>query len=270
VSIPVRGSSLLVRSRLLGASEDQYDVLARWVAEVACTTDSLLDIGSGDGDDEYFSLIRPRVGRFVGVDPDPGGSAHTGLDDWHEMDLETFAARFVADATDRAPAPANTEPAPPAPAGDSDQFDLALAVYVLEHVTDPAAFFAAARACLRPGGSLFVITPNLWHYFGLLAKGAMALGIADRLLARLRTAHPGHEHTAHFSVEYRANSLRALKRFGSEAGFSALEIRHLENSAVFEAYFPGRTVAFPRWYSRSVHRLGRPQLFGTLICRFTN
>jgi hypothetical protein len=61
-----------------------------------------------------------------------------------------------------------------------------------------------------------------------------------------------------------------LRRFAREAGFSSLEIRHLENPAVFETYFPGRSVAFPRWYSRAVHRLGRPELFGTFICRFVN
>jgi hypothetical protein len=131
----------------------------------------------------------------------------------------------------------------------------------------------------------------------------MLLGIEDRLLGALRSARPalvhdrgqdqrhghghsghghsghghsghahehGHGHAAHFPVAYRANSVRALRKVGDEAGFSRLEIRHLDNPAVFETYFPGRSVAFPRWYSRSVHRIGRPELFGTLICRFVN
>lgn len=255
----VQGNNFPVRSRLLATSEDQYDVLARWVAEVASPADSLVDIGAGDGDDVYFPLIRPLVGRVVGVDPEPHTSAHAGLDEWHQTSIEAFATRFIAD-------PARM----PSSAHETDRFDLALAIYVVEHVREPAAFFGAARACLRAGGSLFVITPNLWHYFGLLAKGAMALGIEDRLLGALLAAHPAHHHAAHFSVAYRANSVRALRRFGSEAGFLALEIRHLENPAVFETYFPGRSVAFPRWYSRSVHRLGKPELFGTLICRFIN
>jgi hypothetical protein len=61
-----------------------------------------------------------------------------------------------------------------------------------------------------------------------------------------------------------------LRRLGAEAGFSSLEIRHLENPAMFENYFPGESVRFPRWYSRMMHRIGRPELFGTLICRFVN
>lgn len=256
-------------SRLLAGSDDQYDVLAGWVAEVVSPAHSLLDIGSGDGDDAYFSRLRPLVARMVGVDPDPHAAGHTGIDAWHQLSIEAFAAALTADRATGTPASSDGRP-PPLGGESSELFDAALAVYVVEHVAQPAAFFSAARACLRPGGSLFVITPNLWHYFGLLAKVTMALGLEDRLLGALRASHPGHHHVAHFPVAYRANSVRALRRLAAEAGYTALEIRHLENPAVFEAYFPGRSVAFPRGYSKVIHRLGRPELFGTLICRFVN
>jgi SAM-dependent methyltransferase len=248
-SLPTTG--LRVLSQRLAPTDDQYDVLARWVSEIGSPTDSLLDIGSGDGDDQYLGLIRPFVGRVVGVDPDPGSSRHGGLDERHETDIESYASG----ANESRPL-----------------FDIALAVYVVEHVAEPVAFFSAARRCLRPGGSLLVVTPNLWHYFGLAAKLSMALGVDDKLLGALRTRRAGHEHhhVAHFPVAYRANSVRALRRVGDEAGFSSLQIRHLENPAVFETYFPGRSAAFPRWYSRTLHRVGRPELFGTLICRFVN
>jgi SAM-dependent methyltransferase len=249
-------AGLTVHSEALASTDDQYEVLARWVAETASPDDSLLDIGAGDGDDHYFGLIRPLVGRVVGVDPDKRVSAHPGLDEWHQTGIESYAAGI------RTMAP-------------ESRFDLALAVYVVEHVTEPVAFFSAARACLRAGGSLFVITPNLWHYFGAAARASMALGVEERLLGSLRAHkarhdHAGHDRAAHFPVAYRANSVRRLGRVGAEAGFSALEIRHLENPAIFETYFPGRAVAFPRWYSRWLHRIGRPELFGTLICRFVN
>lgn len=285
-----RAGLLSIASSRLGTVEDQFDVLAQWVAEVAAPTDSLLDIGAGDGDDLYCRLVRPLVGRIEGIDPDPYIADNGGLDAWEQTSIEEYARQFAGGAG----------------AGELRQpFDVALAIYVVEHVTEPAEFFGAARSCLRPGGSLFIITPNLWHYFGLLAKASMALGVEERLLRALRAAHDakqhqsgkprdeqaedghgqasgrghpqasghghGHAHTAaHFSVAYRANSVRALRKVGDEAGFSALEIRHLENPAVFETYFPGRSVAFPRWYSRMIHRLGRPTLFGTLICRFVN
>jgi SAM-dependent methyltransferase len=251
VSRSLRTPDLAVRSEALAPSDDQFDVLARWVADIASPGASLLEIGAGDGDDEYFALIRPLVKRIVGVDPDPQVAAHAGLDEWHQKGIESFASGSGAAGA---------------------VFDVALAVYVVEHVAEPVAFFTAARACLRPGASLFVVTPNLWHYFGAAAKASVALGVEDKLLGavRARRAERGHNHVAHFPVVYRANSVRALRRVGAEAGFSTLEIRHLENPAIFETYFPDRLFAFPRWYSRSLHRIGRPELFGTLICRFVN
>ncbi len=272
MSRPERGDRLPVHAEALAATDDQYDVLARWVAEVGTPADSLLDIGAGDGDDAYLERIRPLVGRVVGIDPEPSGAANTRLDEWHQTTVEAYAADLAGEGagSDERGGSSSGRPG----------FDLALAIYVVEHVTEPRAFFRAARACLRPGGSLFIVTPNLWHYFGVAAKAAMALGVEDRLLGALRARHPEHQHAgqhehqhrnaAHFPVAYRANSVRALASVGREAGFSALEIRHLENPAIFETYFPGRSVAFPRWYSRTMHRIGRPELFGTLICRFVN
>jgi 2-polyprenyl-3-methyl-5-hydroxy-6-metoxy-1,4-benzoquinol methylase len=164
-----RTAGLTVHSEKLAASDDQFDVLARWLAEIASPGDSLLEIGSGDGDDHYFSLIRPLVGRIVGVDPDPHGAGHAGLDEWHQTGIESFATNL-----DRGGA----------------LFDIALAVYVVEHVAEPAGFFGAAQSCVRPGGSLFVVTPNLWHYFGAAARVSMELGVADRLLGAVGAAAP--------------------------------------------------------------------------------
>lgn len=247
---------MTVRSLKLAPTDDQFAVLAAWIAEIAAPGASLLDIGAGDGDDHYLRLVGPLVGRIVGVDPDPRSSRHSGLDEWHATSIEAYAASAGRTAT---------------------PFDIAAAIYVVEHIGEPLGFFAAARACLGPGGSLFVVTPNLWHYFGMAAKLSMALGVDDKLLGALRARRADHHHdhhhhddVAHFAVAYRANSVRALTTLGAAAGYSSLEIRHLENPAVFETYFPGRSAAFPRWYSRSVHRIGRPELFGTLICRFVN
>ncbi len=66
------------------------------------------------------------------------------------------------------------------------------------------------------------------------------------------------------------NTVAAIRRAAGVAGFSSLEVRHLENPAVFETYFPGRLTAIPRGYSRLVHRLGLEGAFGTLICRLAN
>src|ERR1022692_4159142 len=120
---------------MLGQRDDQYQVLAEWLGAVtaeATAAADLLDIGAGDGDDAYTSLVRPLVGRITGVDPDPSAAANPTLDELYAGTVEEFAA-------DRAP--------------DSAHFDVALAVYVVEHVAEPVGFFESARSLLVPGGS---------------------------------------------------------------------------------------------------------------------
>ncbi len=45
--------------------------------------------------------------------------------------------------------------------GAADQFDAAVMLDLLEHVTDPLPFLREVRTHLRPGGLLFVMTPNI-------------------------------------------------------------------------------------------------------------
>ena len=242
--MPAETAPLRLIRRGLGPTDDQYAALRDFVAEVATPASRLLDVGAGDGDDGYAALVRPLVGEIVGVDPDPGLERNAALDRRYQMTVERFAAE-----------------APEEP------FDLALAVYVAEHVADPALFLSSVARCLGAGGSLFIVTPNLWHYFGLLAKVTGALGVEDRLLRVARRWHPDHEHVEHFPVGYRLNSVTQLERRATEAGFVAGEIRFLDNPAVFEGYFPPRLASLPRSYSKALHRVGVITLFGTIICR---
>ena len=103
-----------------------------------------------------------RARRLVGVDPDPGVLRRPWLDDGHQSLVEEFA-----------------------PTTD-ERFDVALCVYVVEHVEAPGPFLEAIRSLLVPGGSCFGVTPNLWHYFGLASAAAARLGIQDWVLRRLR------------------------------------------------------------------------------------
>ena len=203
----------------------------------------MLDIGAGDGDDAYTARIRPHVLRLVGVDPDPRVAANPNLDERHQLTLERYAAN------------------------EPSTFDVAVAVYVAEHVADPDRFLHAVRSCLRTGGSLFLLTPNLWHYFGLLAWLSSAAHLEDSLLRLARAGKPEIQHVAHFPVRYRLNSVHALRRHAEAAGFGRLEICHLDNPAVFEIYFPGRLRSLPRMYSRAAYRLHGRALLGTLLVR---
>ncbi|MBO0775647.1 MAG: class I SAM-dependent methyltransferase [Actinobacteria bacterium] len=247
-SAPTPPDPVQVLHATLPTDADQYQALAEWVARTAPPAARILDIGSGDGGDKYSGRIRELAGFLAGVDPSPAATRHPNLDQFLRCSVEEYAAGLPA----------------------AERFDVALAVYVAEHVRDPLAFLTAARGVLKPAGALFIVTPNRWHYFGAAASTAAVLGIDDAVFRLLRRARPGHgHHPRHYRLAYRMNSPRSLRGYAERAGFTRLEMAHLDNPRLFQYCFPGPAAALPAQYSRLVYRLGLRNLFGTLLCRLT-
>jgi SAM-dependent methyltransferase len=180
---------------------------------------------------------------MVGVDPDPGVLSRPWLDEGRQLSVEEYAPTA------------------------GERFDVALCVYVLEHVEAPGPFLEAIRSLLVDGGSCFGVTPNLWHYFGLCSAAAARLGIEDWLLHRLRPAELIEAY--HFPVRYRCNTIHALCSTARDAGFRGADFRVLEQAGMFETYFPPALRWGPRAYSRIINGLGHPQLYGTMLFRLS-
>lgn len=97
---------------------------------------SLLDVGFGSG--QFLALAR-RIGwRACGVDPDPAAvAAARKLNlDVRQGDLTAFADSGI-------------------------EFDVITMSHVIEHLHDPNGTLQLAYRLLRPGGVLFLDTPNL-------------------------------------------------------------------------------------------------------------
>ena len=201
-------------------------------------------MGGGGGFYDFPWSLRERATRLVGVDPDAGVLSRPWLDQGHQMLVEQYA-------------PAAAE-----------RFDVALCVYVVEHVERPQAFFEAVRSVLGPGGSCFGVTPNLLHYFGLISAAATRLRIEDWLLHKVRA--PDLIEAYHSPVRYRCNTTGQLRSAARRAGFRQSEFRVLEQAAMFDTYFPPSLRWWPRGYSRIVNRWAPPDLFGTLLFRLTD
>ena len=219
----------------------QFPELLEWIDTTHPGPISVLDVGGGGGFYDFPSVLRSRAGRMVGVDPDPSVLKRPWLDEGHQALMEEYASV--------------TE----------DRFDLALCVYVLEHVEAPGPFLEAIKSRLAPGGSCFGVTPNLWHYFGLASAAAARAGIEDWLLHRLRPAELIEAY--HSPVRYRCNTIRRLRSTALDAGFRSAEFRVLEQAGMFETYFPPPLRWAPRGYSRMINRWAHPELFGTLLFR---
>ena len=151
--------------------------------------------------------------------------------------------------------------------GHADEFDLAFSVFVLEHVEDADGFATACARVLKPGGTLMGLTVNLWHYFGFITWAATRLGVADWLLRQVRSAADIEEY--HYPTVYRLNSVRALSRVLSRAGFTSVEFRMWDLPRLYTPYLPSPVVGVASTWQHAVYRLGQPRLMGNMTFKAT-
>ncbi len=214
---------------------------ARWVAQSCPPEARVLNVGAGaDVSGALAPLLRRRP-HLVGVDPDQAIERNESLHERHRMCLEDFAGEHQG------------------------EFDVVLAVYVLEHVSDPAAFAAACAQVLRPGGQWFALTLNVRHYFGATTWAMSRLKVAEWALHRLKGDALVHEH--HFPTVYRFNSLRTVRRHCEAAGFESLEFRCYDAAERYQWYLPDRLRPVAPAYSHLAYAVGSPTMMGHLTFR---
>jgi 2-polyprenyl-3-methyl-5-hydroxy-6-metoxy-1,4-benzoquinol methylase len=217
-------------------------LLLNWLTEVVPPGSELLDIGSSDGTFcPEIGALRERGYTIDGVDPD-------GV----SLERNPFLRGRYPARLEQAALPAS-------------RFDAAIALYVAEHVEEPELFLEAASKALRPGGSLFLITPNGDHYFAFIAKLLERSGLQERVLRLLRPTELVDRY--HHNAFYRMNRPAKLGRMARKQGFERVELRFSESLDEFACYFPGPTKIFPRAWQALVRRSGREQLLGNLMAR---
>jgi SAM-dependent methyltransferase len=153
----------------------------------------VLDVACGKG--LLLDLIRDRVGEYVGVDFSPEFIAAAELRAARQgLPKSRFVCADVATFL----------------GGGVEPFDAAFALDVAEHVhdTDLTRLFAAVRAALRPGGALYVHTPN-----------------RDFLLERLKERGVLRQFPEHVAVRDAARTAELL----AGCGFGTVEVRYLSH-----------------------------------------
>jgi ubiquinone/menaquinone biosynthesis C-methylase UbiE len=133
-------------------------------------------------------------------------------------------------------------------------FDVVAASDVIEHVEDPDRCAREAARVLRPGGLLFLATPNRYSlglepHVRLWGVGYMPRGLAERYVHAARKTSYSHVHLL---------SARALERLLSRHG---LEAEIAIPAVPDESPYSGVELRLVRAYNRvRTHRLARPVL----------
>lgn len=120
---------------LLPSFRQALDVPHRWLPKPAAG-DRLLDVGCGNG--AFLALASEAGWEAHGVDPDPQAIRHANM---HERNVRLGGIEAYADM-----------------AGTFRAITLS---HSIEHVHDPVKVLRMAYELLRPGGFLYVDTPNI-------------------------------------------------------------------------------------------------------------
>jgi 2-polyprenyl-3-methyl-5-hydroxy-6-metoxy-1,4-benzoquinol methylase len=133
-------------------------------------------------------------------------------------------------------------------------FSIVAASDVIEHVEDPSRFVGEAARVLRPGGLLFLATPNrfslgLEPHVRLFGVGYLPRGLAERYVHAVRKSSYAHVHLL---------SARALERLLRGHG---LEPEVVIPAVPDETLYSGTELKLVRTYNRvRTRRLARPVL----------
>lgn len=169
-----------------------------------------LDIGCGEGISTgpdavgYLRAIHREVDELWGVEPDESINPEHCL-------FTNFQHALLEDAE----LPKN-------------YFDLAYSYMVIEHITEPKAFFDAVYRCLKTGGVFIGLTVNRGHHFTQLASLANRMKVDEVLLRLLR----GRELVEgyHYPTTYKCNSPKQLREIASTSGFAEPGFVFTENA----------------------------------------
>ncbi len=138
-----------------------------------------------------------------------------------------------------------------------ESFDLIVCLWVLEHLKDPVEAFREVHRVLRPRGHFVFVTPNIRNPLMVANRIGKALPSLQR---RLVPRFYGREEADTFPVQYRANTVEAVRAHAEAAGMQVYDLRVVPdptylamNSLMFQASLMSERLMPKGW---GVHLLG--------------
>lgn len=171
----------------------------------------VLDLGAGRGRVAEMHF-RGRCEFVAGVDPDPAVLSNPHVDESRQLEPPDFEIPY-----------------------DADSFDLVFSDSVLEHVTDPAGYFAEVARVLKPGGRFLTKTPNKHHYVTTLAR------LTPHWFHQAVNKWRGRAHGDTFPTVYRCNTRRQFLKYVES---SQLQLDHFQIVEGRPEYLRGNALTY--------------------------
>ena len=101
---------------------------------------------------------------------------------------------------------------------DDNSFDMVVSDFVFEHLENPGHITAELLRVVRPGGWIFIRTPNKWGYVAWIAS-LVPNNLHQRVLKFIQ---PYRKDLDVFPVYYRINTQRAVRSFFSDCDVTVI------------------------------------------------
>ncbi len=185
----------------------------------------VLEVGAGHGAVTGLDW-RGQNRRIIGIDLDPRVGSHPFLDEAVRADV--FSLPFP-----------------------EETFDVAVSVFLMEHLADPAKALQEIHRILKPGGVYLAKTPNKDHYVGWAAR------LTPTAFHKWYNARRGRCAEDTFATFYRYNRCEDIERISRAAGFEVSSLEGFEGVPEYLLlsiflFVPGWL--YERWTNRKPER----------------
>ncbi len=193
-----------LKDRLFPAETHPYRHFERQIQAHLHPRGAILDAGCGRSL-ELFNKFGKDVSFFVGTD-------------LHQADASDWRPYVCGDVSRLA--------------FKDNSFDLVISRSVVEHLADPAGFYAEVNRVLKPGGACIFLTPNLGDYSAWVSK---LIPNAWHPWIVQRTEGRPSEDT--FPTHYRSNTVGRIRTLAREAGLDVSSAQYLGQYPCYLMFF---------------------------------
>jgi SAM-dependent methyltransferase len=193
--------------------ERQFCLIEEMIAPYKREDGVLLDIGCGYG--RNAARFARGISRYIGLNID-----EEELDAARQNNPDPSFEFRIGDAMDMKVI-------------EDGSVDIALLIFVLEHIEFPDRLFAELSRVLRPGGAVFFLAPNLLNPTSLIIR---VLSPAARF--RIKKVLTGREEPPDYPIYYRCNTVGQMDRMAARFGLERDRV-DLFSSLGYLFRFPG-------------------------------